>query len=443
MPRGNVRAGAETLAADPGPVRRDVSPDELFALVGAELPASGPRDLLIYLHVPFCSSKCHFCDFVADLDVADLLGGADVRGRYVRALTTQIRGYGPRLTELGYRPRLVYWGGGTPSRLSAAELVEVIGALHDGFDLGAVEEHSFESSPETLTEEKVVALRRNGVDRISVGVQSFVESELRRAGRAHSAEQAVAVARAIRRGGIDNFNLDLISSMPGQTLDDLRYSVRTCIEQEPTHVTVYVYRADPRTVMARQIGRGNRPGLDYRHLLESFELCQQMLAEAGYVEYALGHFSYGDRYRFRGESYYFDLAGDFAGFGSGAGSTLGHHSVSNSHQTFHRYRDDPLTVECAERYTPANIGIVARELRLALLTWSGVDFGRFERLFGYPFAALREQRIFNDYLRYFTLCGAEFVEDSAGIRVTEESKLAAHLQSYVTSTEYVVGPGLR
>src|SRR6266700_79937 len=141
------------LSSSPGPADRtllraqalrDIPPDSLFEMVGAELRGPGPRDLLIYLHIPFCSSKCHFCDFVADLDVPDLLSGSGVRGRYVSALCRQISDYGPRLSDLGYRPRLVYWGGGTPSRLEPAELERIISTLAESFDLGGVEEHSFE-----------------------------------------------------------------------------------------------------------------------------------------------------------------------------------------------------------------------------------------------------------------------------------------------------------
>jgi coproporphyrinogen III oxidase-like Fe-S oxidoreductase len=422
--------------------RCELSPDELFSLVAAELDGS-TRDLMVYVHIPFCSSKCHFCDFVADLAVPDLISGPNVRSRYVTALCQQISAYAPRLTELGYRPRLVYWGGGTPSRLTAEELERVLATISASFDLSGVEEHSFESSPETLTLEKVEALRRGGVDRISTGVQSFVDAELRRAGRSHSAEQAVAAATAVRRGGIRNFNIDLIAAFPGQSLADLRHSVEQCVALDPTHVTVYPYRADPRTIMAQQIGRGSQPALQLTNLVESLELCRASLAAAGYVEYAVGHFARGD-YRFRGESYYFDLggelAGHFFGFGSGAGSSLGHYAVSNSHRTFQRYRDDPLTIECCERYSPYNIGIIGKTLRLALLNWSGINYERFENIFGFPFAALRNEPIFEQYLTYFQSLGAEIVEDEHGIRVTEETRIGAHLRSYIKSPEYVYEP---
>jgi putative oxygen-independent coproporphyrinogen III oxidase len=411
-----------------------------MGLIGAARSGRGPHDLLVYIHVPFCSSKCHFCDFVYDLAVPDLISGANIRARYVTALCQQISSYAPRLTELGYRPRLVYWGGGTPSRLSADELAQVATTVSTSFDLSGVEEHSFESSPETLTLDKVQTLRRCGVNRISIGVQSFVEDELRRAGRSHSAEEAEAAARAVRQGGVHNLNIDLIAAFPGQTLTDTRHSLERCIALEPTHVTVYPYRADPRTIMARQIGRGSVPAVHLADLVNAFELSRAVLAQAGYVEYALGYFA-RDGYRFLGESYYFDLGGDlpgdFVGFGSGAGSSLGHYAVSNSHRTFHRYRDDPLTFECCERYSPYNLGIIGKTLLLALLNWSGIDYARFERIFGFPFAALHTQPIFQEYVAYFRMLGAEFIEDDDGIRLTDSSKLGAQMRSYAESREYI------
>jgi coproporphyrinogen III oxidase-like Fe-S oxidoreductase len=434
--------GAAHPASPPVPLR-DIRPDRFTELMSAELAGSPPRDLMLYVHIPFCSSKCLFCDFVADMTVPDLISGADVRGRYVAALCRQIREYGPRLTDLGYRARLVYWGGGTPTRLSASELTTITAALAEAVDLGEVAEYSVESSPETVTVEKVRALRRAGVTRISTGVQSFVDSELRRAGRSHSAEQAVEAARAVRAGGIDNFNIDLIAGFPAQNLDGMRHSLDRCVALRPEHVTVYPYRADPRTVMARQIGRGDQAGPSYALLFDALALARELLTAAGYAEYAVGHFALEGR-RFLGESYYFDLAGDnaghFFGFGAGAGSTVGHHALANSHRTFRRFQDDPLLLETGERYSPHNLGILGKSLRLALLNWSGIDAQRFADIFGFPLATLREVPVFRQYLDYFRALGAEIVEDEQGLRVTPETQAAAHLRSYLGSEEYVYLP---
>src|SRR6266516_6018496 len=103
---------------------------------------------LVYLHAPFCSSKCHFCDWVVGYDKTDLIDAGDLRQRYVQAICTQLRSYGPRLSELGYAVTNIYWGGGTPTRLTPEQLTQVRGALGEVFDLSSVSEHTAECSPE-------------------------------------------------------------------------------------------------------------------------------------------------------------------------------------------------------------------------------------------------------------------------------------------------------
>jgi putative oxygen-independent coproporphyrinogen III oxidase len=413
-----------------GPVR-DIGPDALFARLGAELRDGGQRDIMVYVHVPFCSSKCHFCDFVADVDVPDLVAAGDRRRRYVDALCRQISDYAPRLAALGYRVKLVYWGGGTPSRLSADELGRITATLSSGLDLSGVVEHSFESSPETLTAEKVAQLRDGGVNRVSIGVQSFVDAELRRAGRSHSADQALTAARAVRNGGIENFNLDLIAAMPGQSAADLEFSLQTCLSLNPAHVTIYPYRADARTVMSRQVARGDRPPQEFAHMYESLERARRALVAAGYHEYAIGHFARTLDHRFRGESHYFDLGGDYIGFGAGASSKIAHHALYNPHGVLRRYEEDPLPVFSCSRFTPEDSSTMASALRLAMLAWHGIGRQRFERLAGYPLAALRDQPSFRDYLDYYQSCGGQYIEDDEGIRLTPATQRHTYVRSLI------------
>ena len=126
-----------------------ISATEVLSRATKELEGVDDKDLLIYIHVPFCNSKCTFCDWVSDIPVAELRSGPSTRNDYGQALCQQIRFFGPRLMDMGYTPRLIYWGGGTPSKLEAAKTAEVITALRDSFDLSRVEEHTVEVSPES------------------------------------------------------------------------------------------------------------------------------------------------------------------------------------------------------------------------------------------------------------------------------------------------------
>jgi len=165
--------------------QQSVSGEQVLRALDRELrPEHGNRDLMLYLHIPFCTSKCTFCAWVSGIDTPQLRSAADVRSHYVDAVIDQIRFYAPGINALGYVAPLVYWGGGTPSILEPEEITRLGNALRESFDLSGVREYSVESSPETLTRAKLEAFRSIGVNRVSIGVQSFEEQELRRAGRA-------------------------------------------------------------------------------------------------------------------------------------------------------------------------------------------------------------------------------------------------------------------
>jgi len=149
---------------------------DLVAAIEAVVRREPRRSLAIYLHVPFCASKCHFCDWVVDVPVARLRSTEDDRRGYVDALCRQIRYYGPLLTGLGYRPAVMYWGGGTPTRLNPSEMRAIAAAIDDGFDRSELVQWSMETTPNDLTADKLVAMRELGVNRVSVGAQSSIPS---------------------------------------------------------------------------------------------------------------------------------------------------------------------------------------------------------------------------------------------------------------------------
>ena len=407
---------------------------EALSRAASELKGADNKDLLIYIHVPFCNSKCTFCDWVTAIPVAELRSGPSTRHEYAQALCQQIRFCGPRLMDMGYTPKLVYWGGGTPSKLEATETAQVIAALHDSFDLSRVEEHTVEISPESITSQKLETMRSLGVNRISMGVQSFDDAELRKAARSHSAVEAEAAARSIKDAGFSNFNLDMIVAFPDQTTEVLNRSIRKAIELEPTHLSVYIYRPDPDTVMAQQISRGYRKLVSLEQMVASEELAKAMLEEAGYSEYMLGYYAKEPEHRFKGEEYYFCFQGDYIGFGSGAGSSLGHHLLLNARGNLHGFLERPLAFDECHKFSPgASLG---EALRQALLTNTGINFRNFRRLFGFDFSEIRNQPSFEADLDFFRRCGAVFEETTEHLLVTEETRHKAYIESYALSLSY-------
>lgn len=401
--------------------------EKLQALLSPELGNSDERSLLLYLHVPFCSSKCTFCNWVSEIPVPQLRAAAPVRRDYTSAVCEQIRAVGPPLNALQYEPVHIYWGGGTPSMLSGDEIQEIVETLDQTFDLSRLQEHTIETSPETLTAEKLTAMRASGINRVSMGVQSFDDQELRRAARAHSSATALRAVDLIREAGFDNLNLDLIVGFPYQTLDMLKRTLEITMRLAPEHVTVYVYRAEPNTVMAKQIQEGHRSAPTLTDNLAAYECASSALAEAGYFEYTVGYFIKTPAHRFRAEEYYFGLQGDYVGFGCGGESILGHHTLVNPSSRLQEFLAHPTEFARVEPFSTAHLDGILRALRLTILTEQGIEYERFHRMFGFPFATVRNHPYVNGLLRYLQYCGAEFVETDQSLSVTEATRSRSYI----------------
>jgi oxygen-independent coproporphyrinogen-3 oxidase len=346
------------------------------------------RPLLVYIHIPFCSSKCTFCTWVAGVSVPQLRSSDEIRSRYAEAVKKQIEFYAPRLSSLGYVPEIVYWGGGTPSALSADQISTIANAVRDNFDLSAVREYTVESSPETLTAENIREFQNAGMNRISIGIQSFDESELRRAGRAHSPTDAEDAFHRAGNQGFVNRNIDIVTGFPKQTREVLAETLKKTLELRPEHVTAYSYYKAAGTVMARQIARGTIHATRFEERVSAQELVYEMLTSNGYSEYMPMYYSRSDQFRFNGELYYFGWEGDHFGFGSGAFSVIANHRTLNSRGNIDGYISSPTTFDSFEKYDLNRA--VNESLTLMFLNGRTITYDRFFNRFGFDFRELLE-----------------------------------------------------
>jgi oxygen-independent coproporphyrinogen-3 oxidase len=399
---------------------------------------TGTKNLQIYLHVPFCASKCHFCDWVDDIPVAQLRSGPEVRSRYVDALLRRIDFWGLHLTELGYRPSSIYWGGGTPTRLEAGAFALVGRALDAAFDLGGLVQHTLESTPSELTPEKAEGLVAAGVNRLSIGVQSFDPDQLRRAARAHSAEQAVEAIAVARRAGIEDVNIDLISGFPEEELSAFQSTLETAVSLNPEHISVYSYRATPRTTMAIQAKGGVRRALDLDQMIESYELAQSVLTHAGYTEYCFNYFAREPRFQFQAGIYGYELRGDIMGFGAGATSTLGTLSLANRDTELRRFLDGSLDFDSVTPFSLNQPSMLFPLFGGALMTSGGLSFARFEYLTGIPWPEAWEHAAVQAWFRYVQNCGAQLEFDEHGVRSRDRN---IH-RVYLKNLSYTLNPAL-
>jgi coproporphyrinogen III oxidase-like Fe-S oxidoreductase len=380
------------------------------------------RDLLLYVHIPFCSSKCSFCFWVAGISARELRSGAGRRAEYVDALRRQISTHGPLLAEVGYQPRYVYWGGGTPSILEPAQIHDLGEHLRRTFDLSQVEEYSVESSPETLSEAKIRALIDVGMTRLSIGVQSFQEAELRLAARSHSAEQATAAVACARDAGVGNLNLDLITGFPGQTPELLAATLDTTAELSPEHVTAYSYLPFANTNMGRRVRDGSLKTRSRGEQVRAYRQAREALTRAGYVEYMPEYFSRAGDFPFRCEQYYFDLMGDFVGFGSGAHSRIAHHLVVSQRGELDAFLASPTDFDSCEPITPDLTSAYHSTLLRAFRGKGRLDYERFREAYGFGLEALQDAPLVNRHRDELARRGRRLVMDGRKMYVVADSR---------------------
>nr|ACS83774.1 coproporphyrinogen III oxidase [Nonomuraea sp. WU8817] len=382
------------------------------------LPARGTdRPLLLYVNIPFCNSKCHFCDWVVDVPVSDLrlAPAAPRRVDYLAALCTQIRTHAPALRAAGYRGEVMYWGGGTATVLTAAEIEQVHACLAAEFDLTALAEATIEGSPESVDPAKLRLLRDLGFDRVSLGVQSFDETRLRRIGRAHSAGQAVRSVEDAHAAGFDNINIDLIVGFPDQSLAEVEQTVRRALDLPVNHFSVYSYRATEGTVMRRQIERSGT-AIELEHQLQSYRLAGEMLAAAGHPEYAVSYFGAP---RCLADEAYYRLSMDWIGFGTGANSLINQRYLLNGRGRMRDFTSRPGEFEVD---LPAGVpSLTVQWLPRALGTAEGIDAATFQRRTGTSLRAACEEPELNAFLTRVNEFG-RLVVDRDGIRLADENR---------------------
>jgi putative oxygen-independent coproporphyrinogen III oxidase len=254
----------------------------------AELPdlASVPgRPFGIYIHVPFCATRCGYCDF--NTYTPSELGGANPDG-WLDALRTELA---LAATHVGAPVDTVFVGGGTPSMLGAAGLASVLNAIRAHFTLAPDAEVTTEANPESTSPAFFEQLRSAGFTRVSLGMQSVVPHVLAVLDRVHSPGRALDAAREARHAGFDHLNLDLIYGTPGESDDDLRRSADAVIESGVDHVSAYALVVEDGTALARRVRRGEIAAPDNDVLAQRYELLDTRLSAAGFDWYEVSNWS--------------------------------------------------------------------------------------------------------------------------------------------------------
>ncbi|MEN9208181.1 MAG: radical SAM family heme chaperone HemW [Gloeomargarita sp. GMQP_bins_120] len=266
-----------------------------------------------YVHIPFCRQRCYYCDFPV---VADARADSPWRLRYLQALGQEIR-----LTPVVGGPlQSVYFGGGTPSLLTPQELAVLLETLAQRFGLAKGAEISLEADPGTPGIQYLRDYRQLGVNRLSLGVQSFVPALLQRSGRTHTVADIAVAIEQLHRLDWENWNLDLLQGLPGQTLADWQYSLTQAVQARPRHVSTYDLTLEPKTRFYRDVQRGQLALPPEELTVQMYVIAHEFFTRHGYGHYEISNYAqpgYACRHNltyWRNQPYY--------GFGLGATSYL-------------------------------------------------------------------------------------------------------------------------
>jgi oxygen-independent coproporphyrinogen-3 oxidase len=338
-----------------------------------EPPADVPH---VYVHFPFCARKCPYCDFNSH-------AGRDAEtDAYVEALLAEAN-----LHLSAATPRTLFVGGGTPTHPDAGRLERYLAGIRAACRSDRLEEFTVEANPGSLNRAKIRALRRVGVDRVSLGVQSFDDRHLRTLGRIHGASDAVRAVELLREGGIARISIDLILAIPGQTLSEQERDLARAIDLGPEHVSAYVLTVEEGTGFARLVSEGRMPPPEETRDLAHLHLACDALAAAGFRRYEISNHARPGAACVHNLGYWGDA--DWIGLGAGAHSHVGRRRWKNEDDPA-RYARRASTpggaVAWAETATPAVALFEAVMMGLRLI--DGVDLDDLARRTG---ADLRER----------------------------------------------------
>jgi len=242
-----------------------------------------PRPIAIYVHVPFCQARCSYCDFNTYAGLVHLIPD------YTAAVRRELHISSSRWGAL--QVATVYFGGGTPSLLPASEIGAMLETIASAFNLTPDAEITLEANPGTITAPYLHSLHKLGVNRLSLGVQSAQDSELKLLGRIHTWATAVAAIQNIRTAGFDNLSLDLIFGLPEQSLDQWQHTLERVLVYQPEHLSLYALSIEPDTPLECKIHSGSLPTPDDDTAADMYELAESTLAQAGYFHYEISNWA--------------------------------------------------------------------------------------------------------------------------------------------------------
>jgi len=343
----------------------------------------------LYLHIPFCHTRCHYCDFNT------YAGMLPLREPYVRALLTEIAMAGtfaqlpdgsPR------RSRTIFFGGGTPSLLSVSQISRILDACHRNFAVDEDAEITLEANPGTLNQEQLAGLRAAGINRLSMGAQSFDAELLKTLGRIHSPKDITQAVRYARAAGFTSINVDFMFGLPGQTMRHWRETLDRALDMHIEHLSLYSLIIEEGTPFFNWTREGRITPGDDDLCADMYEYADERLQAAGYVNYEISNWSLPGHQSQHNLTYWHNLP--YLGMGAGAYSSFGGRRFSDVHDPLEYVR-----LLAAHQWPEAESETIDRQLAmsetafLALRTAQGLHLPTFAERFSASFTEFVGDRL--------------------------------------------------
>lgn len=344
------------------------------------LPQRQKKSLGIYVHIPFCRSKCQYCDFYSLADQ-----GNSAMDAYLRAICTHIKESGPLAP--GYRVDTIYFGGGTPTHFGASGLAAILTAIRASFEVNPRAEITFEANPESVTKKLLRRLKSEGFNRVSLGIQCDDDGILEQMGRPHTYEEAKNAVKLIRKARFRNLSLDLIYGLPGQTLESWKTTLQNVLDLKPEHISCYGLKVEEGTPLHENRDFYTFPDDDAQ--ADMYLATVETLRSRGYRQYEISNFAKKGYLSQHNMKYW--TGQEYLGFGPDASSDFAGKRFSiirDLHGYVTGIQTGGQVVADIQEVPPRDRA--GEYLMMRLRTTQGIEKEEYEKQYLLPFAPLEE-----------------------------------------------------
>lgn len=374
----------------------------------------------IYIHIPFCKQACYYCNFHFSTSVAlkkeivdSIIKEIEIRSK----ATTENDKTGIGIISPEEKIETIYFGGGTPSLLSKDEIFSIISSIQKNFIVENDVEITFEANPDDINFDNLTDWKMAGINRLSIGIQSFIDRDLKWMNRAHNKEQALDSIRLSKEAGFENFSIDLIFGTPGLTDEEWEQNIRTIIDLEVPHISAYALTVEPKTALYKMIKTKKKQNINSDVQAKQFLILMKMLHEAGYEHYEISNFA-KPGFRSRHNSSYWQ-GKKYIGIGPSAHSYNGKERMWNMANNIFYIRSLQQNIIPFEKEILTNKEKIDEYIMTSLRTMEGMDLGFIENNFS-NLERIRIENILQNKIEK-----ENFFQQNEKIILTDKGKLFA------------------